>query len=128
LMAGGTFGLLGLLGSAFSIGSKGWSFAWMNASFGELASNQFGMGWGAVVVLVALVVLMAFGAARRGYFKGDLFIAAAVFGCAALLALFILFPVLKALSAAFFAQPMTVRVALRPSRCGRALRASAISD
>jgi iron(III) transport system permease protein len=104
LMAGGALGLLGLLVSAFSIGSKGWSFAWMNTSFGELATNQFGIGWGAVVALVALLVLMAFGAARRGYFKGDLFIAAAVFGCAALLALFIMFPVLKVLSTAFFAQ------------------------
>jgi iron(III) transport system permease protein len=36
-----------------------------------------------------------------GYFKGDLFIAAAVVACAFMLALFILFPVLKALSSAF---------------------------
>ena len=104
LMAGGLLGLVGLLGTAFSIGAKGWSFTWMNASFGELAVNQFGIGWGAVVVLVSLVVLTAFGTARRGYFKGELFIAAAVLGCAALLALFIMFPVLKALSAAFFTQ------------------------
>lgn len=104
LIAGGAFGLLGLLGSAFSIGAKGWSFDWMNASFGELTSNQFGLGWGAVIVLAALLVLLAFGVARRGYFKGDLFVAAAVLFCGALLALFIMFPVLKALSAAFFAQ------------------------
>ena len=104
LMAGGLVGLLGLLGTAFAIGAKGWSFAWMNASFGDLAANQFGIGWGAVVVLVSLVVLTSFGTARRGFFKGDLFIAAAVLGCAALLALFIKFPVLKALSAAFFTQ------------------------
>jgi iron(III) transport system permease protein len=104
LIAGGLLGLLGLLATAFSIGAKGWSFAWMNASFGELAVNQFGIGWGAVVALVSLLVLAAFGMARRGYFKGDLFIAAAVLGCAALLILFIMFPVLKALSAAFFTQ------------------------
>jgi iron(III) transport system permease protein len=104
LIAGGLLGLLGLLATAFSIGAKGWSFAWMNASFGELAVNQFGIGWGAVVALVSLLVLTAFGMARRGYFKGDLFIAAAVLGCAALLILFIMFPVLKALSAAFFTQ------------------------
>jgi ABC-type spermidine/putrescine transport system permease subunit II len=47
------------------------------------------------------VVLSAFGLARRGYFKGDLFIAAAVVSCAALLALFIVYPVLKALGSAF---------------------------
>jgi iron(III) transport system permease protein len=104
LIAGGLVGLVGLLLTAFSIGAKGWSFAWMNASFGELTANQFGIGWGAVVALVSLVFLCAFGTARRGFFKGDLFIAAAVLGCGALLSLFILFPVLKALGAAFFTQ------------------------
>eukprot|EP01035_Chromulina_nebulosa_P051747 gene51747-70509_t len=42
---------------------------------------------------------LSFGVARRGFFKGDLFVAAAVVGCGSLLALFIVFPVLKALSA-----------------------------
>jgi iron(III) transport system permease protein len=60
------------------------------------------MGWGGFVALTALLMLGAFGVARRGFFKGDLFVAAAVLGCGSLLALFILFPVLKALSAAFF--------------------------
>ncbi len=104
LIAGGAIGLLGLLATAFSIGAKGWIYEWMNTSFGELAVKQFGMGWGAVVVLVSLVMLGAFGAARRGYFKGDLFISAAVLGCAALLSLFIMYPVLKALSNAFFTE------------------------
>ena len=53
-------------------------------------------------MLSALLVLLSFGVARRGFFKGDLFVAAAVVGCGSLLALFIVFPVLKALSAAFF--------------------------
>ncbi len=104
LIAGGVVGLLGLLATAFAIGAKGWSFAALNASFGEIAVQQFGIGWGATVVLASLVVLMAFGLARRGYFKGDLFVAAAVVFCASLLALFIMFPVLKALSGAFYTE------------------------
>jgi len=101
LLAGGLLGFLGLLLSGFAIGSKGWSFAFLNAQFGELAVNQFGIGVGAFVALLALVMITAFGVARRGFFKGDLFIASAVVGCSVLLLLFIAFPVTKALYGAF---------------------------
>ncbi|MFT4242842.1 MAG: iron ABC transporter permease, partial [Acidovorax sp.] len=102
LAAGGALGLAGLLASGFAIGAHGWSHDWMNAAWGELAARQPGMGWGGFVALSALLVLLAFGVARRGFFKGDLFVASAVIGCGSLLALFIVFPVLKALSTAFF--------------------------
>ena len=101
LFGAGLLGALGLLLSGFLIGAKGWNFAFLNEGLGELAVHQFGIGWGGFIVLSALVVLSAFGLARRGYFKGDLFIAAAVVSCAALLALFIVYPVLKALGSAF---------------------------
>lgn len=101
LLAGGLLGFLGLLFSGFMIGSKGWSFAALNSQFGELAVNQFGIGIGAFMALLALVMISAFGIARRGYFKGDLFIASAVVGCSVLLLLFIAFPVTKALYGAF---------------------------
>ena len=104
LLAGGLVGLLGLGGSGFLIGARGWSFAWFNERFGELAINQFGMGMGAFIVLLSLVVIAAFGLARLGYFKGDLFVASAVVCCASLLALFIAFPVAKALSGAFLTE------------------------
>ncbi len=104
LIAAGLAGALGLGLSGFLIGAKGWSYAWLGAAFGELATNQFGIGWGGFVALAALMVLLAFGIARRGYFKGDLFIASAVVACAALMAVFIMFPVLKALSSAFYAE------------------------
>ncbi len=80
----------------------GWSFAALNAQFGELAVNQFGIGAGGFVALTALVLLAAFGIARLGFFKGDLFVSAAVIGCGVLMALFIAYPVSKALSGAFF--------------------------
>ncbi|MCY7318825.1 MAG: iron ABC transporter permease [Ramlibacter sp.] len=104
LLLGGLVGALGLAASGFLIGAKGWSFAPLNTAFGELGRNQFGVGWGGFVALTALVVLTAFGLARCGRFKGDLFVAAAVVGCGALMAVFILFPVLKALSSAFFTE------------------------
>ena len=104
LLAGGLIGFLGLLVSGFAIGARGWSFDYLNAQFGELAINQFGIGIGAFVTLLALTVISAFGLARRGYFKGDLFIAAAVVACSALLVLFIVFPVSKALYGAFLTE------------------------
>lgn len=104
LTVGAGLGLLSLLFSGFSIGAKGWSFNWLNTWAGELNAQQFGIGWGGFVALAALLVLTAFGIARRGYFKGDLFISAAVLGCSGLLALFILLPVVKTLSAAFFTE------------------------
>ena len=104
LLAGGVGGFLGLLCSGFAIGARGWSFEYFNAQFGELAINQFGIGIGAFVTLLALTVISAFGLARRGYFKGDLFIASAVVACSALLVLFIVFPVSKALYGAFLTE------------------------
>ena len=101
LIVGGLIGALGLSISGFAIGSKGWSFAWLNTSFGELATNQFGIGIGGFIALMSLVLLAAFGIARRGYFKGDLFVAASVVGCGVLLLLFIAYPVTKALYGAF---------------------------
>lgn len=101
LLAGGLLGFLGLLASGFMIGARGWSFAALNTQFGELAVNQYGIGMGAFIALLALVMLTAFGLARRGYFKGDLFIASSVLGCSVLLLLFIAFPVTKALYGAF---------------------------
>jgi iron(III) transport system permease protein len=101
LLAGGLTGFVGLLGSGFLIGAKGWSFDILNSQFGALASNQFGIGSGAFCALLALMMIAAFGIARRGYFKGDLFIASAVLGCSTLLLLFIAFPVTKALYGAF---------------------------
>nr|WP_255631866.1 iron ABC transporter permease [Rhodoferax sp. U2-2l] len=101
LLGGGLLGFVGLLASGFMIGARGWSFAALNTQFGELAVNQYGIGIGAFIALLALVMLTAFGLARRGYFKGDLFIASSVLGCSVLLLMFIAFPVTKALYGAF---------------------------
>jgi iron(III) transport system permease protein len=100
-LAGGLLGSAGLVVSGFMIGAKGWSFAALNTTWGTLAVNQFGIGIGAFIALLALVMIFACGVARRGFFKGDLFIASAVVGCSVLLVMFIAFPVSKALYGAF---------------------------
>ena len=101
LLLGGLVGGVGLLASGFAIGSKGWAFAALNTQFGELALHQFGIGAGGFVALAVLVLLTAFGLARLGFFRGDLFIAGSVVGCGVLMALFIAYPVSKALYGAF---------------------------
>jgi iron(III) transport system permease protein len=104
LLAGGLTGFMGLLVSGFLIGAKGWSFELLNTRWGELAGRQFGIGSGAFLALLSLLMIAAFGLARRGYFKGDLFIASAVVGCSVLLLLFIAFPVSKALYGALLTE------------------------
>ena len=101
LVAGAAGGLLGLLGSGFAIGAQGWSFEFLGQGLGALAGGQAGFGLGGVLVLLALLMLLGAGLARLGLFRGDLFVAAAVVLCAALLLLFVALPVSKSLAGAF---------------------------
>ena len=101
LLAGSLIGLLGLLLSGFAIGATGWAFESLESMWGALPTGQYGMGWGAAVVLLSLVVLLGASLARLGGFRGDVFVAAAVVACSALLALFVVYPVLRSLVAAW---------------------------
>jgi iron(III) transport system permease protein len=102
LLAGAGGALLALLASGFAIGAQGWAFDGLNQAFGSLPPGQFGIGLGGALVLLALLVLLGAGLARLGYFRGDVFVAAAVVGCSAALALFVALPVAKALTGALF--------------------------
>ncbi len=101
LLVGALLGLAGLLGSGFAIGAPGWAFAPLEAWFGPLPRGQFGMGWGGFVALASLTVLLGAALARLGWFRGDLFVSAAVVGCVALLLLFVVYPVVRSLVSAF---------------------------
>jgi iron(III) transport system permease protein len=101
LIAGGLTGLLALLASGFAIGARGWSFGFLVTLFGDTELTQYGMGAGAALALLSLLMLLAFGLARRGAFRGDLFVAGSVLLCCALLLAFVGFPVARALQGAF---------------------------
>jgi iron(III) transport system permease protein len=101
LVAGALIGLACLLVTGFTIGATGWSFEVLGAVFGDLPTGQYGMGWGAALVLLSLLVLLGAGLARQGAFRGDVFVGAAVIICITLLALFVIYPVVRALSAAW---------------------------
>ena len=101
LVAGAGTALAGLLASAFGIGAQGWSFQALTALWGALPQGQPGLGLGGGLALLVLLVLLGLGLARLGNFKGDGFVAAAVVVSAALLALFVMLPVLKSLMGAW---------------------------
>jgi iron(III) transport system permease protein len=118
LLGGGGAGLLGLLASGFGIGARGWAFEFLGTAFGELGASQFGMGLGAALALLALLMLAGAGLARLGFFRGDLFVACAVLLCAALLLLFVALPVGKALVGAFFDESGAFSVSVVGERLG----------
>ena len=101
LAMGALLGLVGVLLSGFAIGATGWSFDTLEQAWGPLAVGQYGMGWGAALVLLALLVLLGAGLARLGAFRGDVFVAASVVLCLSLLALFVVYPVLRSLASAW---------------------------
>jgi iron(III) transport system permease protein len=97
-----SIGLLILFGAGFAIGPVGWISTAMQNGALSLPVGQIGLGWGGLVVLVSLIMLLAIGISRLGYFRGDVFIACSVVFCSALLLLFIGLPVLRSLAGAFF--------------------------
>jgi iron(III) transport system permease protein len=101
LLVGGGVGAIGLALGAFLIGTHGWTLAVLDALFGELPLHQAGIGVGGSIAFSALVLLVAFGIARLGYFKGDLLVSAAVIATGVLMALFVAYPVGRALAGAF---------------------------
>jgi iron(III) transport system permease protein len=101
LIGGSAVGLIGLIASGFAIGARGWSYEWLNDSFGALPQGQLGIGWGGVLVLLALLMLLGAGIARIGFFRGDVFVSGAVIGSSAMLLLFVALPVGKSIVGAF---------------------------
>ena len=102
LAAGGAaIGLVGILGSGFSIGANGWTFVWLGTALGALNAGQAGIGVGGALTLLALLMQLGCGLASLGRFRGDAFVASAVVLCSALLLLFVALPVAVALTGAF---------------------------
>jgi iron(III) transport system permease protein len=91
LFSAGAIGTAAVLVQGFAIGL---------APAGSTSLSQPGFGWGAVVVLLALLMVTACGVARMGAFRGDLFVAGAVVLSGALLVIFVAYPVLRSLSSA----------------------------
>ncbi|MCA0004114.1 MULTISPECIES: ABC transporter permease [unclassified Mesorhizobium] len=100
LAAAGAAGLAWLAVEGFSIIHSGWGFAWL----GHLASTpgpvQPGLGWGAVLYAVAMLMFIAEALAARGWCKGDRFVVGSLLIVIASLILFVAYPLLSILASA----------------------------
>lgn len=119
----GGLGTAALLVQGFAIGTAApVDAAAPGVSLGTLlagpGASQPGFGLGAAIVLVALITLSAFGMARLGAFKGDLFVAGSVLLAGGLLVLFVAYPVLRTLSGAFIDEAGGIGVTAALARLG----------
>jgi iron(III) transport system permease protein len=100
LVAGGGAGLLLLLLQAFAIGLNGWAFPGLAALLGTPGPSQAGIGFGAALTALALVMVLSHGLAGLGWCRGDAFVVGAIALVVSLIALFVFYPVLRILASA----------------------------
>jgi iron(III) transport system permease protein len=115
LTAGALFGLLWLLLQGFAIGLRGLDWPWF-AVFGPVSSGQPGLGWGGFTALAVFALLLSQGIAAMGRFRGDGFVAGAVWSIGLLVALFVFFPVARVLVSAFTGQDGALNLPLAGQR------------
>ena len=101
LIIAGGFGFAWMIAQGLGIGLRGYNFGWMTALFGDLGDRQFGMGYGALIVASAFLFLFTQGIAARGAVNGDVFVTAAIGGVITIVSIFVFFPIVKMLGAAF---------------------------
>lgn len=88
-------GLSWLLVIAFSIDLRGWTWSLPAELFGPLPRRNPGFGIGAMLYALALLMLLCRGLAIRGACGGDFFTAALIGFVAAVIGLFVLYPLLR---------------------------------
>lgn len=99
LVVAGIAGIAWLAAEGLLIGHHGWSFTWLTTLLGP-GPTQPALGWGAVAYSLGCLMLLAFGLARGGACKGDVFVVGAILLVVGLIALFVFYPVLCILSSA----------------------------
>lgn len=103
LVAAGGAGLAAFFLQGFGIGINGAAAGWASALFGPEA-QQRGMGLGAFLTVLSLLLLTCHGLAYRGLCRGDLFTASAIGIVILLIGLFIFYPVAVILKSAIVDQ------------------------
>jgi len=100
LIVAGALGLFWLFAQGFAIGLRGWSQPWLAGLFGELDARQYGLGYGALLTAATFLFLLSTGLAARGAVNGDTFVVGAIALVIAVVAVFIVFPMLEILASA----------------------------
>src|SRR5205823_13173700 len=90
-----------LLAIGLAIEIEGWTWTGFAAVFGPLPRRQPGLGYGALLVFAAALVLLCHGLALRGFVMGNTFVAAAIGAAIAMVALFTLYPLGRLFAHAF---------------------------
>jgi iron(III) transport system permease protein len=103
----GAIGFSILIVQGFSIGIRGFNFAWLTEIFGDLGERQFGMGYGALLLASSFLFLFTQGIAARGAVNGDVFVVSAIGGIILVVTVFVFFPIAKMLIAAFLTEDGT---------------------
>lgn len=101
LVLAGALGFGWLIIQGFSIGIRGFNYAWMKDAFGELGDRQFGMGYGAMLLASSFLFLMTQGIAARGAVNGDVFVVSAIGGVITIVTAFVFYPITNMLFSAF---------------------------
>ena len=100
LIAVGVAGLVWLVVQGVLIDHRGWTPAALAAVWGGPGPSQQGMGYGAFLLALGLLMLLCRGLAWRGACRGDAFIASAIGLVLALIVIFVLFPLAEVLVSA----------------------------
>ncbi|TAN20206.1 MAG: iron ABC transporter permease [Rhizobiaceae bacterium] len=83
-----------------AIAHFGWGFSWLAALMGTKGPVQPGMGWGAIVYALSMLMLVAADLAGRGWCKGDRFVVGSLLLVIATLVIFVAYPLVSILSSA----------------------------
>jgi len=100
LIAAGLFGLIAFFAQGFAVTLPGQGIPWLAALLGGGGAAQPGMGFGALLTLFSLLLLLCHGLAYRGLCRGDLFTTSTIGIVVMLIGLFILLPVATILRSA----------------------------
>ncbi|ESX93250.1 MULTISPECIES: iron ABC transporter permease [unclassified Mesorhizobium] len=100
LAVAGAAGLLWLAIEGFSIIHSGWGFGLLTQIAGTPGPIQPGLGWGAALYAVAMLMFIAEALAARGWCKGDRFVVGSLSIVIASLILFVAYPLLSILTSA----------------------------
>ena len=97
LITVGFFGICLFFLQGYAIGLRGWEFDGLSRAFGELNERQFGVGYGALLVLGSFLFLLTLGIASRGAVGGDVFVVGSIGLICAVVGLFIFVPLVQML-------------------------------
>ena len=94
-VAVGALGLACIASIALAIDITGWRWSVIASVFGELPRRQPGLGYGALLVSAALLVLLCHGLALKGCVKGDTFVSVAIGASVTLVGVFVFYPLAR---------------------------------